>query len=162
MGVLRPRPGRDHDYDHDDGDETVTCDDAGADHDGAGADDAGGHDGTGDHGRSPARADYRSRDNRRSSAPAADHRAGDNHGRRPRTTVDVLRWNPALRAYTFQLPGKFRADRTYVLDVRFETIGGANKPGGGRLFDRLVIEPPADIKKPDKEVKRGGLIRPGH
>ena len=41
------------------------------------------------------------------------------------------RWNPALRAYTFQLPGKFRQDRTYVLDVRFETAGGATRPGGG-------------------------------
>src|SRR4051812_12404338 len=56
------------------------------------------------------------------------------------------KWNTALRAYTFQLPGKFRPSQTYVLDVRFETTGGANKPGGGRLFDRLVIEPPADIK----------------
>jgi hypothetical protein len=72
------------------------------------------------------------------------------------------KWSPALRAYTFQLPGKLRKDKTYVLDVTFETAGGANRPGGGRLFDRLVIEPPADVKKPEHEVKRGGLLRPGH
>jgi len=72
------------------------------------------------------------------------------------------RWNPALRSYTFQIPvTKIDPTQTHVLSVSFETLGGANRPGGGRLFDRLIIEPPPEIKKLDKPVRRGGSNRPG-
>ena len=69
-------------------------------------------------------------------------------------------WSPALRAYTLQLPGRVNPGSTYVLDVSFESAGGATRPGGGRLFDRLVLEPPPELKTPDKEVKRAGGGRP--
>ena len=64
-------------------------------------------------------------------------------------------WSPALRAYTFQLPyPQVAGGQTYVLRVTFESVGGATREGGGRLFDRLILEPPPDLKRPDKEVKR--------
>jgi hypothetical protein len=74
----------------------------------------------------------------------------------------VAHWNTALRAYTFQLPrAKLDRGRTFVLDVTFETAGGVDKPGGGRLFDRLVIEPPPEVRKPGDKVKPAGGRRPG-
>jgi hypothetical protein len=66
-------------------------------------------------------------------------------------------WSPALRAYTFQLPyPQVAIGQTYVLVVTFETIGGATREGGGRLFDRRIVEPPADKRIPDRPVKRAG------
>lgn len=71
------------------------------------------------------------------------------------------KWNAALRSYTFQLPlPKIDKTNTFVLDVSFEPLGGTTRPGGGRLFDRLLLEPPSDLKKPDKGVKRGGSKKP--
>lgn len=69
----------------------------------------------------------------------------------------IAHWSAALRAYTFQLPfPKAQRGRTYVLDAQFETLGGATRPGGGRLFDRLVLEPPPDKKLPEDEIDRLG------
>jgi hypothetical protein len=66
-------------------------------------------------------------------------------------------WSPALRAYTFQLPyPQVASGQTYVLVVTFETVGGATREGGGRLFDRIILEPPPDKRAPDKPVKRAG------
>ena len=72
------------------------------------------------------------------------------------------RWNPALRAYTFQLPmGKLPPEPAYVLDLTYESLGGTTtRPTGGRLFDRLVIEPPGDLKKVEKQIKRTGNKKP--
>ncbi len=70
------------------------------------------------------------------------------------------RWSLALRAYTFQLAyPKVSKSNTYVLKVTFETPGGASRPGGGRLFDQIVLEPADEYKKPDR-IKRGGSARP--
>lgn len=66
-------------------------------------------------------------------------------------------WSPALRAYTFRLPRPSIDNRKrFVLAVSYETAGGAARAGGGRLFDRIVIEPAPDKLKPEKEVHRGG------
>ncbi|HEX8914429.1 MAG TPA: hypothetical protein VF796_18925 [Humisphaera sp.] len=65
------------------------------------------------------------------------------------------RWSPALRAYTFQLASaKVNPGKQYVLTASFETAGGADQPGGTRLFDRLILEPPAEKKLPGDAVKR--------
>ena len=66
-------------------------------------------------------------------------------------------WSPALRAYTFQLPyPQVASGQTYVLAVTFETVGGATREGGGRLFDSRIIEPPPDKRSPGPAVKRAG------
>lgn len=80
------------------------------------------------------------------------------------------RWNSALRAYTFQLPmGKVPPEPAYVLDLTYESRGGVGtttttttttRSTGGRLFDRLVIEPPPDLKKVEKQIKRTGNKKP--
>ncbi|MDB5295275.1 MAG: hypothetical protein JWO31_1258 [Phycisphaerales bacterium] len=64
-------------------------------------------------------------------------------------------WSPALRAYTFQLAGdKIGEGQEYVLTASFETAGGADRPGGGRLYDKLILEPP-----PNKAVEDRGVGR---
>lgn len=51
-------------------------------------------------------------------------------------------WNRASRTYGFQLANPdVRPDRSYVLTATFETSTG------GRFFDRLVIEPHAEIER---------------
>jgi hypothetical protein len=66
-------------------------------------------------------------------------------------------WSPALRAYTFQLPyPQVDTGQTYVLVVTFETVGGATREGGGRLFDRVILEPPPDKRSPGPPVRRAG------
>lgn len=72
------------------------------------------------------------------------------------------RWSKALRAYSFtlQVP-KLDATREYVLSASFETAGGADKPGGVRLYDKLVIEPSPDKKKPDHGVKKANGAKKG-
>lgn len=66
-----------------------------------------------------------------------------------------MQWSPALRAYTFQL-AKLNIDqgREFVLTASFEAAGGADRPGGGRLFGRLIIEPPPGKKNEDEGVGR--------
>jgi len=66
-----------------------------------------------------------------------------------------MQWSPALRAYTFQL-AKLNIDegREFVLTASFEAAGGADSPGGGRLFDRLIIEPPPGKKNEGEGVGR--------
>jgi hypothetical protein len=64
-------------------------------------------------------------------------------------------WSPALRAYTFQLAWERINDtKEYVLTGTFETAGGADRPGGGRLFDRLILEPTPGKKLEDRGVGR--------
>ena len=64
-------------------------------------------------------------------------------------------WSPALRAYTFQLAwDKINPTKEYVLTGSFETAGGADRPGGGRLFDRLILEPPPGTKIEERGVGR--------
>ena len=66
-------------------------------------------------------------------------------------------WSPALRAYTFQLPfPAIQPGQTYVLDARFESLGGPLREGGGRLFHRFILEPPPDKRAPERPVKRAG------
>lgn len=65
-------------------------------------------------------------------------------------------WNPALRAYTFQLPyPKVDANRYYVLTVQFDlnNTSALTQPSSapstgsaGRLFDQLIIEPQNEQK----------------
>lgn len=65
-------------------------------------------------------------------------------------------WNPALRAYTFQLPfPQVEANRYYVLTVQFDLndVSAMTQPTSGpttrltgRLFDQLIIEP-QDLQK---------------
>jgi hypothetical protein len=60
-------------------------------------------------------------------------------------------WNPALRAYTFQLPyPQVDANRYYVLTVQYDLnstaaltqpASGPSTTPSGRLFDQLIIEP---------------------
>ena len=65
------------------------------------------------------------------------------------------RWSPALRSYTFQLGSlKVTPGQTYVLQASFETAGGAGRPGGGRLFDKLIIEPASDKADDTKGVNK--------
>jgi hypothetical protein len=72
------------------------------------------------------------------------------------------RWSKALRAYSFTLKvPKIDQSKEYVLTASFETAGGADKPGGIRLYDRLVIEPPPDKKAPDKGVKKANSGKKG-
>ncbi|QOV91354.1 hypothetical protein [Humisphaera borealis] len=64
-------------------------------------------------------------------------------------------WSPALRAYTFQLADdKISEGREFVLTASFETAGGPEQKGGGRLFDKLIIEPP-----PGKKIEEDGVGR---
>jgi hypothetical protein len=50
------------------------------------------------------------------------------------------RWNRALRAYSFQLVvPQIQPHRTYVLTASFELEGG-------RLFDRLILEPKGETE----------------
>jgi hypothetical protein len=67
-------------------------------------------------------------------------------------------WSKALRAYTFQLEmPNVNPTKEYVLTASFEPPGGADKPtAGGRLFDRLVIEPAPEKKATDKGVHKAG------
>lgn len=66
-----------------------------------------------------------------------------------------MHWSPALRAYTFQLAdSKISDTRDFVLTGSFESAGGADKPGGGRIFDQLILEPPPGKKKDDDGVGR--------
>jgi len=63
-------------------------------------------------------------------------------------------WSPALRAYTFQLAyPKIGTGQSYVLAVTFETPGGATRAGGGRLFDRIVIEPLREKSSKKRRVR---------
>ena len=72
------------------------------------------------------------------------------------------RWSKALRAYTFQLAWPtISTGQTYVLTGSFESVGGADQPGGARLYDRLVIEPPAGKKAPEPGVKPAGGSKRG-
>jgi hypothetical protein len=60
-------------------------------------------------------------------------------------------WNPALRAYTFQLPfPQVDVNKYYVLTVQFDlnSTAALTQPASapstapaGRLFDQLIIEP---------------------
>jgi hypothetical protein len=71
------------------------------------------------------------------------------------------RWNPALRAYTFQLPmATMPVAPAYVLDLTYESLAGTTRPSGGRLFDRLVIEPPGELRKVEKQIKRTANKKP--
>lgn len=71
------------------------------------------------------------------------------------------RWSPALRAYTYQLEDPTISDgREYVLTASFETSGGPDRPGGGRLFDKLIIQPPPGKKIEDDGVDRARGNRP--
>jgi hypothetical protein len=71
-------------------------------------------------------------------------------------------WSKALRAYSIPLKvPKIDATREYVLTASFETAGGADKPGGIRLYDRLLIEPPSDKKAPDRAVKKATGAKKG-
>jgi hypothetical protein len=79
----------------------------------------------------------------------------------------LAHWNTALRAYTFQLPqAKLRSSVAYVLDVSYDPTpsdGATTRPTTGRLFDRLIVEPPAELKKTEKEIRRDKSgRRPGH
>lgn len=65
------------------------------------------------------------------------------------------RWSPALRSYTFQLGSlKVTPGQTYVLQASFESAGGASQPGGGRLFDKLILEPAGDSADDTQGVKK--------
>lgn len=65
-------------------------------------------------------------------------------------------WNPALRAYTFQLHfPKVQADQYYVLTVQFDLNSTAattqpetapSSAPAGRLFDKLIMEPQNEEK----------------
>jgi hypothetical protein len=70
-------------------------------------------------------------------------------------------WNPALRAYTFPLSyPTVNPTKQYVLTASFETAGGADKPGGKRLFAKLVIQPPPEKRQPGDRVRGAGGHRP--
>src|SRR5437773_1886060 len=72
------------------------------------------------------------------------------------------RWSKALRAYTFQLQmPAINPTKEYVLVGSFETADGAAKPGGVRLYDRLLIEPPTEKKATESGVKKAGGGRKG-
>ena len=72
------------------------------------------------------------------------------------------RWSKALRAYTFQLASPaINSGKEYVLSASFETADGAAKPGGIRLYDKLLIEPPPEKKEADRGVKKAGGSRRG-
>lgn len=78
-----------------------------------------------------------------------------------REEQDAL-WNKTLRAYTFQLPfDKANPTREYILTASFETAGGADKPNGIRLYDRLILEPAPGKKVDDKGVKSAGSSKRG-
>jgi len=63
-------------------------------------------------------------------------------------------WSPALRAYTFQLSfPKISAGQTYVLSVTFESAGGTTRPGGGRLFNQIILEPLQEKNSRRRRVK---------
>lgn len=69
------------------------------------------------------------------------------------------RWSPALRAYTFQLGfPSMPVGRAYVLQASFETAGGAKREGGGRLFDKIILEPKGggdqDVENVDRATGR--------
>lgn len=66
-----------------------------------------------------------------------------------------LRWSPALRSYTFPLGfPAIATGQTYVLQAWFETAGGAGREGGGRLFDKLILEPEASKAHNARGVKK--------
>ncbi len=66
-----------------------------------------------------------------------------------------MHWSAALRAYTFQLAdSKISNTRDFVLTASFQSAADPNQPGGGRIFDQLIIEPP-----PGKKQEKDGVGR---
>jgi hypothetical protein len=52
-------------------------------------------------------------------------------------------WNRTSRTYGFKLAlPQINPTRTYVLSATFE------REGGGRFFDKIVIEAPPDLRNP--------------
>jgi hypothetical protein len=59
------------------------------------------------------------------------------------------RWNRTSRTYSFQLAYEpIRPDRTYVLAATFELTGG------GRFFDRIILEPRERTLAPEPTTNR--------
>jgi hypothetical protein len=69
----------------------------------------------------------------------------------------IARWNPAIRAYSFQLGyDQIRTDRAYVLTAQFDLKSG-------RMFDQLIIEPSTkEGYSGDRRVQRAPDNGPGH
>lgn len=67
------------------------------------------------------------------------------------STVDGQRqrWNRTSRTYGFQLEfDRVRAENYYVLTATFELAGG------GRFFDRVILEPDLSIRRTSQEASR--------
>ncbi|HWE93126.1 MAG TPA: hypothetical protein VG269_04065 [Tepidisphaeraceae bacterium] len=69
----------------------------------------------------------------------------------------IARWNPAIRAYSFQLGyDQIRVDRAYVLTAQFDLKSG-------RMFDQLIIEPSTkEGYRGDRRIQRAPDNGPGH
>jgi hypothetical protein len=69
----------------------------------------------------------------------------------------IAHWNPAIRAYSFQLGFEpIRTDHAYVLTAQFDLKNG-------RMFDQLIVEPSAkEGYRGDRRVQRAPDNGPGH
>jgi hypothetical protein len=66
-------------------------------------------------------------------------------------------WNPAVRAYSFQLPyDKIANSRMYVVKAQVDM-------SNGRLFDQLILEPPnKESSRSQHRAERAPTNSPGH
>ena len=73
------------------------------------------------------------------------------------TDEQSAHWNPAVRAYSFQLPfDKISNSRLYLLKAQVEMANG-------RLFDQLIIEPSnKESSRSLHHVERAPTDAPGH